>query len=164
MALKKGKKNRDSSLPKLPLTSMLDMFTITLVFLLCCSTGKATMDLAKDLELPQSVSEHEYKDSVKLMLTQTELILGEEVIIKLKDGKIKEIDPENLQGSILYEKLKTYYDSMEEKKEGEENKEEDKRVVLFFCDKNISFESINSIIKTAGLAGYPNFQFMVLKK
>ena len=36
--------------------------------------------------------------------------------------------------------------------------------VLFLCDRSHSFRTINTVIKAAGLAGYPNFQFGVLEE
>jgi biopolymer transport protein ExbD len=41
---------------------------------------------------------------------------------------------------------------------------EKKKPLLFLCDKQHTFRSINHVIKTAGMAGFPNFQFAVLKK
>ncbi len=36
--------------------------------------------------------------------------------------------------------------------------------ILLLCDKRHSFKTINDIVKIAALAGYPNFQFGVLKE
>ena len=118
------------------------------------------------------------------------LKLEDEVIATVQEGQIIGLDPQNLKGSELYRKLRKIYedpatDVSEESAglqkavptnaianasanpiQGEEEAESTgkKKPLLFLCDKQHTFKSINNVIKTAGLAGFPNFQFAVLKK
>lgn len=159
-----GKRRRQSTKfvpPKLQITSMMDMFTIILIFLLFSFSEKPeTITLDKDIELPTSTARLDYNDNIKLILSQRNLKLGDEVIAQLKNGKIVGLDPEKLKESMLYEKLKSIHD----KETGVTGEDEKKETILFLCDSRLSFKTINSVVKTAGMAGYPNFQFGVLKK
>jgi len=162
MALGKRKRRNEQFVPpKLQITSMMDMFTIILIFLLFSFSDKPeTMKLDKDLELPESNAKLDYNENIKLVLSQNSLYLGDEKIARIQDGKIEGMHPSHLQESKLYKELKTHREDRRTETP-ESNKEES---ILFLCDKRSEFKTINNIIKTAGLAGYPNFQFGVLKK
>ena len=147
--------------PKLMITSMMDMFTIILIFLLFQFSEKPeTIHMMQDLDLPKSTAKMEHTETIKLVLTKNGLHIDDELIAKVEKGRIRGLDPKNLKKSLLFQRL--------ESKFGETSKEADERQpvnhVLFLCDKNHSFKTINSIIKTAAIAGYPNFQFAVLKE
>lgn len=162
MALGRQKRrNQPFVPPKLQLTSMMDMFTIILIFLLFSFSDKPeTMTLDKNLELPVSDAKLDYNDNIKLVLSQDSLYLGDKRIALIQDGNVEGLNPAKLEESFLYKELRAYH---EEKKNSDPNI--DKEVsILFLCDKRLSFKTVNNIIKTAGMAGYPNFQFGVLKK
>lgn len=143
--------------PKLQITSMMDMFTIILIFLLFSfSNNPEQMDLEKDIALPQSSSKLDYKDSIRLVLTKNELKLDGKVVATLDNEKVEGLEN-------LYEELKKYREVADELKKDEAD-EEKKQHILFLCDKEHSFAVVNAIVKTAGRAGYPNFQFAVVEK
>jgi biopolymer transport protein ExbD len=143
--------------PKLQITSMMDMFTIILIFLLFSfSNNPEQMDLDGEMSLPQSTSKLDYKDSIRLVLTRSELKLDGKVVATLENDTVVGLDN-------LYEELKKYRDVADELKK-DENEEERKEHILFLCDKQHSFKVVNAIVKTAGRAGYPNFQFAVVEK
>lgn len=147
--------------PKLQITAMMDMFTIILIFLLFSFSDKPeTMTLDKDLELPKSIAKMDYKETIKLVLSQKSLKLEGEVVAKLKNGKIIGLNRKNPEKSILYKKLRSYWEEQDRVKAvGATEKQ-----ILFLCDKRLPFKTINSIVKVAALAGFPNFQFAVLEK
>jgi len=118
------------------------------------------MSLQKDLKLPESTADLDYNENINLVLSQTSLELGGKVIGSVKDGRIIGLDPQNLKNSKLYERLRST-------REGADNLSGDdttKPHILFLCDKRLPFKTINSVVKAAAMAGYPNFQFGVLKK
>ncbi|MDY7034065.1 MAG: biopolymer transporter ExbD [Thermodesulfobacteriota bacterium] len=162
MALGKMKRHSKQFVPpKLHITSMMDMFTIILIFLLFSFSNKPeTINIDKNLKLPESIAKLDRKESIKLVLSLTNLTLEDEVIASVKDGKIVGLDPHKLKESNIYQKLKVYREEeIESEDEGEARKH-----VIFLCDKRLSFKIINTVIKAAAMAGYPNFQFAVLKK
>ena len=162
MALGNRRKATKFVPPKLMLTSMMDMFTIILIFLLFSfSSDPESMKNMKNLELPSSSTEVDYSDSIKIVLSSEDLKLNGEALASLEKERIIGMDPENLKDSSLYRKLKELYDEQVSKSQEEDTPKE--RHVLFMCDKHHSFKTINNVIKTAGLAGFPNFQFAVLE-
>ena len=149
--------------PKLMITSMMDMFTIILIFLLFQFSEKPeTIHLMKDIELPKSTAKMDHQETIKLVLTQKGLHFDNDLIARVKKGRVVGLDPQNPQTSVLYQRLLAQF--AKGAMETEPDEKEPKNHILLLCDKRHSFKTINSIVKTAALAGYPNFQFAVLKE
>jgi biopolymer transport protein ExbD len=146
--------------PALMLTSMMDMFTIILLFLLVSfSDAPEKLELNKDLELPTSTSKADFSKAVKLILSKKELRLNNEVMATVQGKELSGLSEDDPESSALYQRLKRY------REEAEPSKDESQAPhVLLLCDKSHSFKTINRVIKAAGLAGYPNFQFAVLEE
>ena len=164
MALGKRKRQSQKFIPpKLMLTSMMDMFTIILIFLLFSfSSNPETLRLDKDLELPRSTAQQGYQKTIKLVLSQKELRLNDEVMAEVRNHQIVGLSDADLKASTLFQRLETKR-TTQAVDAGEQVRQEAPHI-LFLCDKSFSFKTINSVIKTAGMAGYPNFQFAVLEE
>jgi biopolymer transport protein ExbD len=163
MALGKSRKrSRSFRPPALMLTSMMDMFTIILIFLLCSfSETPETLKLDQSLQLPKSSSESAYTKAIKVILSKKELRLNDEVLATITGGIIKGLsDVENPKTSSFFKRLQIAYQSEIEKGTDREQATH----LLLLCDKSHSFKTINTVIKTASMAGYPNFQFAVLQE
>jgi biopolymer transport protein ExbD len=149
--------------PKLMLTSMMDMFTIILIFLLFSfSTHPETFRLDKDLELPHSSAEQGYQKTIEIVLSKNELRLGDEVMAEVRGHSIIGLSPDDPASSTLYRRLKAK--RAEQTAGAAEDATGEAPHILFLCDQSHSFKTINSVIKAAGMAGYPNFQFAVLEE
>ena len=108
MSLGAKRKRIDNQVaPKLQITSMMDMFTIILIFLLFSfSDDPEQIALDKNMELPQSSSKLSYNDSIRLSVSNNMLKLGDGVVAEIKDGKVIGLSPGNLEKSLLYKRLK----------------------------------------------------------
>jgi len=176
MALGKvSARHRKTSVPKIQITAMMDMFTILMIFLLVSfSTKPENTKLDHTLELPESASKQEYSDSLKLFLTTTALKVGDQTLAALDGDEIVGLDGdvEFLKNSELYKALKAHrekadQEALEQQAAGEGEGDEKSRAekhVLFFCDKKLPFKTVNQVMKVASMAGYPNMQFAVLLK
>jgi biopolymer transport protein ExbD len=162
VALRKHRRTRQKFVPpKLMLTSMMDMFTIILIFLIFSfSENPENMQLGDDLELPSSNTEAEYSKAIKIILSKKDLRINDEIMAEVQDHQIMGMVADDLKSSALYQRLKT---SRQEFVPPDDDPDQTPHV-LFLCDKSYSFKTINQVIKTAGMAGYPNFQFAVLEE
>jgi biopolymer transport protein ExbD len=160
------RRSRNTMLPRIQITSLMDMFTMILIFLLFSFSEKVeTIHLQKDINLPKSNAQTDYSDSIQLILSQSTLRLGEDVVGTVSGDQVVGLDPERLKQSYLYQRLKECHDRLADERAQEGGQESSKmNHLIFLCDKQHSFKTINPIIKTAGLAGFPNFQFAVLKE
>jgi len=159
--------------PKLQLTSMMDMFTIIMIFLLVSFSSRPdAFQLDHNIELPKSSAKMDYTKSVQLVLSKDKLQLDGEVLGAVEGDHIAGLDPVDLKASQLYQKLRLFREEADAETAAAESVEEAPNGsdgaapphVLFFCDRTLSFQTINQVIKTAGMAGYPNLQFAVLQE
>lgn len=162
MALGDRRRGANTAIPlRLQITSMMDMFTIILIFLLFSfSTEPDIPQLERELRLPQSSADLTYNEGLKLVLTQNRLLLGDEIIVLVEDGKILDFNPLKPEESELYTRLKYFLKKAERMSESEIKN----RPIHFLCDKRLPFQTINHVVKAAAGAGYPNFKFTVLQK
>ncbi len=170
MALGNSRASRpQSEEASLNITSMMDMFTIIVFFLLFSYAEKPDeFEVDKNVDLPASSSVFSYENSVKLFLSEKQVKLEDDIVAQMQNGRVVGLDSKNPQSSALYLKLKEHKEKQlaqaKEKalKTGEPEKTDFH--VLFFCDRGLPFKTMNSIIKVAGMAGYPNFQLAVLEQ
>jgi biopolymer transport protein ExbD len=154
-------RSKKSVPPKLMITSMMDMLTIILIFLLFQFSEKPeSINMMEDIELPKSTAKMDHTETIKLVLTQNSLHLNNDLIARVKKGRVIGLDAQNPKASVLYQRLEKQ--SAKAVKKSNEKQRIDH--ILLLCDKRHSFKTINDIVKTAALAGYPNFQFAVLKE
>jgi biopolymer transport protein ExbD len=145
----------------LNITSLMDVMTIILIFLLFSfSSQDQNLRLSKDMELPKSTSEKPFKWAINITLTENELMVEDLTVCRYKNGQFGDIrdDPDKIV--LLYKQL-TDLKSLEKYREVDRDASEP--VVIFQADKKHKFDTIYRVMKTAAMAGYPNFRFAVLK-
>jgi len=145
----------------LNITSLMDVMTIILIFLLFSfSSQDQNIRLAKDLDLPKSTAEKPFKWAINITLTEDQLLVEDLAVCRYKDGRFVDTrdDPDKIV--LLYKQL-TDLKSMEKYREVDRDASEP--VVIFQADKKHEFDTIYRVMKTAAMAGYPNFRFAVLK-
>lgn len=156
-----GLRSRKFVPPKLMITSMMDMFTIILIFLLFqFSENPEKLQLMDDMELPYSSAKMEHVENIRLVLTLDGLHMDDELIARVDNQRIVGLNPRSLEESELYKRLYIQKAALEE----EHGEQPVRNHILLLCDKRLSFKTINSITKTAAMAGYPNFQLGVLQE
>ena len=176
MSLGNTLKQREAFVPpKLQITSMMDMFTI-IVFFLLFSFGERPdeIDVDKNLNLPGSTAIVNYENTIKLFVSGDHLKIEDQVVATIKNGLIVDFNYRDLERTVVFDTLqkirKDKIASLNTLAEGDtgtepnaENTDSDKPQMLFFCDKSIPFKTIDALTKIAGMVGFPNIQFAVLQ-
>jgi biopolymer transport protein ExbD len=157
------KKKKESG--SLNITSMMDMFTIILVFLLKSFSAEGSLlTNADNLVLPNSASKKKPSEvSLQLAVTQDMILLDNQAVVPTEDAR--NIPPEEANPVILKleEKLKVCYAQEEEMvRMGALNQVQGKIIVQ--VDKNIDFDVLFKIMHTCGGAGYNNMNFAVMER
>ena len=88
--------------------------------------------------------------------------MNDEIMAEVKNHQIVGLTADDLTTSTLYQRLKAKRAEQTASPPDAENREAPH--ILFLCDQAHSFKTLNTVIKTAGMAGYPNFQFAVLEE
>lgn len=145
----------------LRLTSMIDMFTILLVFLLkSFSTEGQIMTIAQDLRLPESTAQEQPKLTSVIAITREWILMDGRPVVQIEEI----LNSNNLEIESLYDellRLRAYSEglgSLSSQMYGFKGN------IAIQGDKDITFEVLKKIMITCGNAGYNNMHLAVLEK
>lgn len=144
----------------LNITSMTDMFTILLVFLLQnYSTSVVQIEPEKDLRLPSSASESNLVQGVKLILTKKYLKLDNKIIAEIESNDFKKSNLESNDQSFI-KPLHAELTAIAEK-------EKDKKFVndgtiLFQADRDLPYSTLKKVMYTSAMAGFPQLKLITI--
>ncbi|MBW2731185.1 MAG: biopolymer transporter ExbD [Deltaproteobacteria bacterium] len=152
-----GRRSRQANkVPQLNLNSMMDMLSIILVFLLAnISADEKDFVLAADLTLPLSTSKLGFIKAVQVKLTTKELMVEDQFVAKVSGDKIVGTRIEGKKIVQLYNMLQRYRSF---------SKEAAKDIVILQADREFPFELLDKVLRTAAMAGYPNFRLAIQKE
>ena len=147
-----------SAVPKLQLTSLMDIFT-TLVFFLVLNSGSTVemLQQPKGIELPESAVEQKPRETVVIFVGQDEvLVQGVQVarvsdITKSGDAEVPGVGARlaELAGSVIGVTTQAVADSHE---------------VTVLADKSIPFSVLKKILATCTGQGYTRVSLAVVQK
>ncbi len=147
------KKNQSFNLN---ITSMTDIFTILLVFLLqSYAASEVQIDMVEGLRLPSSSTDKNPIEGVKLSISPTELKFDQVVLAKVQNNQIEQsaIDPRDSNFiQPLFDELKKFNAANEKlAKTGK---------VLLQADQELPFATLRKVMYTASMAGFPNLKLV----
>lgn len=154
--IKRMGRNR-GKIPKMNLTSLMDVFTILVFFLLVNSGSVEVLDSPKDVELPVSRVETKPKETVIITVSPETVIVQGRAVAKVEDilnGDGTPIDSitnrlSELNQSVVGPSTMTVADSLE---------------VTILADKSVPFTVVKRIMSTCTGAGYENVSLAVIQK
>jgi hypothetical protein len=147
------------------ITSLLDVFTIMLLYLMkSYSSEGSILTNADNLVLPNSISTKRPTDvNLQISVTQDMICVDNTPCCPTED--VRKIPQENPDPSVpkLFDRLDSKYRQEEEMvKLGALNKVEGK--ITIQVDKNIDFDVVFKIMNTCGKVGYNNMNFAVMER
>ena len=150
---------RGSKKMSLQLTSLLDMFTIILVFLMVSFQAEdKDFVLNAGLQLPQSNAQNPFKTAVNLAITPTAVVIEGKEVYKLENGaKVKEEDKESGNLEAVAAAVKTAWEN-KKKEEGEED------VVVIQAHKTVPYRTIHLVMRSAAHSGFYRFRLAIEKE
>jgi biopolymer transport protein ExbD len=149
----------------LNITSMMDMFTILLVFLLKQYSAEGSiLTNADNLVLPNSMSKEKPKEvNLQCAVTHDMVLVDNKPIVPTEDVKKIPFDDPDPEVAKLKEELQSYYAQEQEMvRLGALNEVEGKIVIQ--VDKNVEFDVVYKIMNTCGKVGYNNMNFAVMER
>ena len=141
----------------LNLTSLMDVFTILVFFLLFHASGSEVMEAPKQIKLPDSAVETKPRETIVIMVSpESVLVQGKAVINtpELLDAKIETVAEINerlrqIEQNIIGISTKTIVESKE---------------VTILADKTIPFRVLKKIMSTCTGSGYGRISLAVIQK
>ena len=154
--IKRMERNKKKVL-NLPLTSLMDVFTILVFFLLFHSGTSELVETPKQIKLPDSVVETKPRVTVVIMVTpeiilvQGEAAINTDQLLDASVGVVPEIaNPlAQLERNIIGINTKTAVNSKE---------------VTILADKMIPFRALKKIMSTCTSSGYDRISLAVTQK
>jgi len=153
------KHDTDPGKVKLNLTSMMDMFTIILVFLLkTYSTEGMLIQPSEYLTLPKSTIEKSPEVALDLVVSKEWIMVNHEPVIQVNEV----IDQKNFSVRPLQEKLNVY--SREAKRMEELYGTKFSGKVTIQGDESIPYKLLVKVMATCGKSEYPNMRLVVYQQ
>jgi biopolymer transport protein ExbD len=143
--------------PKMNLTSLMDVFTILVFFLLVNSATTEVLETPKSITLPDSVVEEKPRETVVIFISPEEVTVQGEAVVRVAD--ILASDRQNiapigerlaqLSESIIGLKTRALADSQE---------------VTVLADRSVPFQVVKKVMSTCTSQGYGRISLAVLQK
>jgi biopolymer transport protein ExbD len=143
-------------IPKISLTSLMDVFTILVFFLLVNSGQSEILDTPKEIQLPESAVESRPKETVVVYISPEAVLVQGDPVITMEDlmstqGAIEPISARlaALKNTIIGRSTQVVAASQE---------------VTLLADKSIPFDVIRRVLSTCTGQGYTNISLAVMQK
>lgn len=154
--IKRMSRNR-RKITKMNLTSLMDVFTILVFFLLVNSGSVELLEVPKNVELPESRVETKPRETVVIFVSGEDVLVQGKFVAKVVDileGRPGTIDPiikrlRELKENVVGVNTQTIADSQE---------------VTILADKSVPFVVIRKIMSTCTDGGYVNVSLAVIQK
>lgn len=146
----------------LNITSMTDMFTILLVFLLqTYSTSEVQLDLEAGMRLPQSTTTTNPVESIKLTVSKELIKLDKTKIADMKDSNFeaKDIDPNDTNFIMpIFNEL----DKIAKDEKLKDNPAVKEGRILLQADAALPYSVLRKVMYTASMAGFPQMKLVTV--
>jgi biopolymer transport protein ExbD len=142
---------------KMNLTSLMDVFTILVFFLLVNSGSVEVVEAPKDVTLPESVVESKPRETVVISISAEEVLVQGKLVAFVDDilsDKDTAVGPINarlaeLKESVIGINTKVAAESQE---------------VTILADRSVPFTVIKTVMSTCTAEGYENVSLAVIQK
>lgn len=144
-------------LVKMNLTSLMDVFTILVFFLLVNSGQTELLEAPKQMVLPESVIETKPRETVVIFVNKDDVVVQGEAVARVADimaSRTDDIEPimaqlTSLQNRVIGVRTQTVAASKE---------------VTILADKSIPFDVVRRVMASCTATGYERISLAVIQK
>jgi biopolymer transport protein ExbD len=155
-------KPRNNSTFQLNITSMTDMFTLLLVFLLQnFSTSSVQIDPVKNLALPTSNSYKNPVDILQVSVSLDEVKVLDKIVAKILDRNIASADIDPQDSNFILPLFKELQEKAKDPK-AKKTEDEDNGQIILQADKSLPYQTLRKIMYTASMAGFPHVKLITV--
>lgn len=160
----KFKRKKKNSLFEIDITSLLDILTILLVFLLqSYNSSGVIINVPEDIKLPKSNSESVNNFGVNIQVSKYQIWVDDKEVLNVND----------IKGAKVYDqggrRIISLYDELVKIKETIKNSEKSSPKAVKFTgvanlviDKSLKYQYLKKVMHTCASAGFKEFKFVVL--
>ena len=153
----------EDDVPALNLVALIDILTNLLFFLLTIFASQhLSLDQRGGLVMPESRLGLDLRENLKVSVTKTELAIESSPIAKIDNGKF-DVEVQGEQIVPLYNRLTAARAAKHERGARASGGSNDDTLLLM-ADKDVEYSVLAKVMKTAAMAGYPNFHLVAQRK
>jgi biopolymer transport protein ExbD len=152
---RKERKSRNENALDMNLVSLIDVFTL-LIFFLMSNVGVETLASARAVQLPESMSQKAPKETLLVVVTASEILVGSSVVANVADALAAPDD--------VIQPLKAALDVEAAREVIRKENEADSKRVTIMGDKDIPYRLLKKVMVSAARAGYSDVSFAVRQR
>lgn len=161
---KKTTASQGSQDVSLPITSMADIFTILLVFLIkSYSSGSLSISPSAGLQLPVAEAAADQIEALKVEIGKTAINIEGQPVVSLNDFVFPEKDIKGGVSESLSQSIQRYRERQKWITQANSDVKMDSKLVLI-ADQNAPYRAIKSVLASAAIHGYTDFKLVVVNK
>ena len=142
------------------LTSLLDMFTIILIFLIVSFEAEdQEFRLDPDVTLPESSARSIFKPAVNVTINPTQLLVEEQPIATLDNGRFSDELYEVNNIEALVDALSAEREQLDLGPSGT-----DEAIVMVQADKDMDYETLYLVMRSSSVAGFARYRLAIMKQ
>jgi biopolymer transport protein ExbD len=154
--MKRMARNRKKATP-LNLTSLMDVFTILVFFLLVNSASTEVLETPKQITLPASTIEDKPRETVVIFISPSEITVQGESVVTMADLAASE-DPHIAQIGERLDQVNDSVIGLNTQKVAE------RQEVTILSDKSVPFSVVRRVMSTCTRHGFERISLAVLQK
>jgi biopolymer transport protein ExbD len=153
---RKERKGRNQTMVDMNLVSLIDVFTILIFFLLSNVGGVETIASPRAVKLPESRADRAPKETVLVVVTGTEILVGSKVVASVADAMAVDGD--------LIQPLKAELDLQASRQVIRKENEADSKRLTIMGDKDIPYRLLRKVMFTGARANFTDVSFAVRQR
>ena len=150
------RKGRNKTMVDMNLVSLIDVFTILIFFLLSNSGGVETLPSPKAVKLPESVAEKAPRETVIVVVSGSEILVGGRKVASVAEVLATEGD--------MIEPLKAELELQAGRQVIRKENEADSKRLTIMGDKDIPYRLLRKIMFTGARANFSDVSFAVRQR
>ena len=151
---------------EIDITSLLDILTILLVFLLqSYNSSGVIINVPKDIELPRSASESLNNFGVNVQVSKTQIWVDDTEVLNSENTNQAQVFDEGGRRIVpLYNELVKIKETIKQSEKLSPQAKKFSGIANLIVDKSLKYNYLKRVMYTCAAAGYKEFKFVVLTK
>ena len=150
------RRGRNQTMVDMNLVSLIDVFTILIFFLLSNTGGVETLPSPKAVKLPESMAQKQPKETVVVVISGSEILVGGKTVASVVDALTVEGD--------LIQPLKAELDLQAGRQVIRTDNVADSKRLTIMGDKDIPYRLLKKVMVTGARAGFSDVSFAVRQR
>jgi biopolymer transport protein ExbD len=159
------RKFKPGGLFKLQLTSLMDMFTIILVFLLI-SMSAEDYNFVRDesVRIPQSKAQGRFEPAVNVVVSKNFVKVEENVVARLVEGEVADelVKAGRIESVVRAARRAREIGAQIQSSSDDEEQEDD--VILIQADRDLPYRTVYLIMRSCSIAGFNRYRLVIEKE